>query len=97
MKKKVKEKVLAFMESVDTCELSTTKFIYEFIYFNLWYSCWHFREIFLDEFLKCNPEWIVRARRKVIADHGIWKRTKADTEEEYIEEFARTNKFLINN
>ena len=93
MKKQIKEKVLAFMESVDTSELSTAKFIEEYIFYTLTYKPDCFAEVFLHEFLKCNPEWIVRARRSVIADHGIWKRTKADTEKEYIEEFGRTNKF----
>jgi hypothetical protein len=31
MKKQIKEKVLAFMESVDTSDLSTNKFIVDFI------------------------------------------------------------------
>ncbi len=88
MKKQIKEKVLAFMESVDTCDMSSNRFVY-----------WYLKSLkpnmhFAKEFLNWpSVESILRSRRKVIADHGIWKRTKADTEEEYIEEFARTNKF----
>jgi hypothetical protein len=79
------------MESVDTSDLSTNKFIVDFIR-------WEYKLVNQWNILTYIELWpsfesIVRSRRKVIADHGIWKRNKADTEEEYIEEFARTNKF----
>ena len=91
MKKEVKSKVLAFMESVDTSELSTNKFIVDFIR-------WEYKLVNQWNILTYIELWpsfesIVRARRFISANHWIWKRTKADKEKVYIKEYARENKF----
>lgn len=91
MKKQIKEKVLAFMESVDTSDMSSNEFIYKFL--DLW-EMWSWPDWDRDKILNWPSfESILRSRRKVIADYWIGKRTKADSEEIYIEEFARQNKF----
>lgn len=88
--KNLKEKVLKFMESTDTSDLNTNEFIWEFI---MYISPWS-DELLPKRFFTHLPsmETILRARRFIIKTHGIGVRTKADTEEEYIWEYALNNK-----
>ena len=90
MKKKILEKVLKFMKQVETNDMNSNQFVFEFLR-------WNDKDFFsfTTRFLGWpSVESILRARRKVIADYWIGKRTKADTEKEYIGEFARTNNLI---
>lgn len=99
MKKQVKEDVLEFMTEEDTSSMSSNEFIIQF----LWRKCLdrtayeEYSHCSLEEELRYWPsvESILRSRRQVIADYWIWERTKADSEEEYIEEFARKDKIHV--
>ena len=85
MKKEVKSSVLEFMQKNNTEDLSNNEFIY-YIYAEYYWGI---------EFMRKWPSVssITRCRRWVSANYWIWKRTKADKEENYIEEFARQNKY----
>lgn len=85
--KQVKQKVLAFMESVNTSEMDVNKFFYEFVCAN-WET-----GMFIEDYWDYNIEGVVRARRSISADHWIGVRTKADTQKVYINEYARENKY----
>lgn len=94
MKKDVREKVLNFIQNRDTSELSSNEFIWDFIEYEAWFNYWNWITMTRDLFCKIvSVESITRSRRKVIADHWIGKRTKADKEIDYITEFGRQNKF----
>lgn len=91
MKKWITKDVLKFMESTDTSAMNTNEFIVTYINYNTWKN-------FLTEFdfLECvSFESLLRARRKIIADYWIWKRTHADSEQSYIDEYARKNKIHV--
>lgn len=93
MKKWITKDVLKFMESTDTSELSTNKFIVDFIRFQ--YRLVNQWNILTYIELWPSFESITRARRKIIADYWIWKRTHADSEQSYIDEYARKNKIHV--
>lgn len=97
MKKWITKDVLKFMESTDTSAMNTNEFIIEFLIYKAKtllnepvYT------ISVDLLKKMESfESILRARRKIISDYWIWKRTNADTEQDYIDEYARKNKIHV--
>jgi len=91
MKTKVKDQVLKFMKRYDTGDMNTNEFILEFL-FRTDKNPVAFTP--LEDLIRKWPsiESITRSRRYITKAYGIWKRTKADTEEEYIEEFALNNR-----
>jgi len=91
MKKWTREDILNFMIEIETSNLSTNEFIWEYMKFkNL---------AFNDIIVRCDfvnfasTEQISRCRRYVIKTHWIWKRINADKESEYIEEYCLEDKF----
>lgn len=88
MKKQVKDQVLEFMKDNDTSEMNTNEFVFKFIQTLTWDSILNYTQcIEAPSF-----ESITRSRRWAIKTHWIWKRTKADTQETYIDEFVLNNK-----
>lgn len=89
MKKWITKDVLKFMESTDTSAMNTNEFIVEFVHTK--YDAYQLNDLILAP----SVEGILRARRKIIADCWIWKRTHADSEQSYIDEYARKNKIHV--
>lgn len=87
MKTKVKELVLKFMTSTDTSDMNSNQFVADFINIHKW------DDPFYIAFLKApSVESITRSRRYLTKAYWIWKRTNSDTEQEYIESYALSNK-----
>ena len=89
MKNDVKDKVLAFMNSKETKELNSNEFILGYHKHDHeinWPKYSYFS--FYNKFMNWpSVESILRVRRYAIKDYWFSKRTNADTEEEYKQEF----------
>ena len=80
-KTKILDDVHDFMNYCPTNSLSTSGFIAK-------YMIWKYGDFNLELFLNINIESISRSRRKIIELYPQHKRTKADTESEYILAFS---------
>jgi hypothetical protein len=88
MKTKTKDMVIKFMTDRDTSNLNSNEFIFEYYKILTWDS------IINETQFRYWPstESITRLRRYIIQNYWIGKRTKADTESEYIEAYWLKNK-----
>ncbi|MCP4523125.1 MAG: hypothetical protein GY828_02800 [Candidatus Gracilibacteria bacterium] len=85
--KQIREEVLNFMIDWNTTNWTTNQFCIRF-------SMEHLNIERLEQLENSiSFESITRARRKIIADHGIGKRVNVDKESDYIKEYARSNKY----
>ena len=89
--KKIKDNILKFMVNNDTRNMSTNEFIFK--YYQTLTGDSTLNEIQFTQLP--STEWVTRARRHIIKIYWIWERTKADTQEVYIEEYALQNKYKM--
>jgi len=87
MKVKVKDQVLEFMQRVNTCEMNSNEFVFE-MYDRYFWKIFNFKKW-------PSVESITRARRYVTKAYGIWTRTKADSQQDYIDAYALKNKIHV--
>lgn len=92
MKKWTRKDVLAFMESVETSDMNTNKFVITFFKENI-HNAWN-TSLWLEKIQNSYSfESIQRARRYITKSHWIGIRTKADKEIDFIKEYSLENKF----
>jgi len=91
MRNKVKDQVLEFMQREDTSGMNNNEFIFEYYKTLTWDSILNevqFRDL-------PSTESVSLSRRYITKIYWIGKRKNADTQKEYIDEFALQNKIHV--